>query len=158
MDRQDQDLPASGRFDGLEHRFPLRVYFEDTDLSGIVYHANYLRFMERARSDMLRTAGIDQRAAHEAGEGVYAIRDLTLRYVSPARLDDALVVVSRLLAMRAAAVTIHQRVMRGADLLVDGTVEAVFVTPSGRPRRQPADWLDRFAPLIWQEKQETSWN
>lgn len=158
MDGPGDDLPAQGRFDGLEHRFPLRVYFEDTDLSGIVYHANYLRFMERARSDMLRTAGIDQRAAHEAGEGVYAIRDLALRYAAPARLDDALLVVSRVLAVRAAAVTIHQRVMRGAELLVDATVEAVFVTPAGRPRRQPADWLGRFAPLIWQGKQETSWN
>ncbi|MGC6400175.1 tol-pal system-associated acyl-CoA thioesterase [Sphingomonas sp. FW199] len=158
MDGPGDDLPAQGRFDGLEHRFPLRVYFEDTDLSGIVYHANYLRFMERARSDMLRTAGIDQRAAHEAGEGVYAIRDVKLRYVAPARLGDALLIVSRVIAVRAAAVTIHQRVMRGTDLLVDAKVEAVFVTPAGRPRRQPADWLVRFAPLIWQGKQETSWN
>ena len=71
----------------------MRVYFEDTDLSGVVYHANYLRYMERARSDMLRAAGIDQRAAHEAGEGAYAIRDLAIRYRAPARLDDALMVV-----------------------------------------------------------------
>ena len=64
-----EDQPLEGRFDGPEHRFPVRVYFEDTDLSGVVYHANYLRYMERARSDMLRLAGIDQRATMEAGGG-----------------------------------------------------------------------------------------
>ncbi|HEX8556087.1 MAG TPA: thioesterase family protein, partial [Sphingomonas sp.] len=63
----DPDQPTAGRFDGSEHLFPVRVYFEDTDLSGVVYHANYLRWMERARSAMLRLAGIDQRAFHQAG-------------------------------------------------------------------------------------------
>ena len=89
------DQPYAGRFVDGAHRFALRVYFEDTDLTGIVYHANYLRFMERARSDMLRAAGIDQRAAHEAGEGAYAVAALAIRYRRPAKLDDALVVVSR---------------------------------------------------------------
>ena len=87
------DQPQAGHFAGGEHRLPLRVYYEDTDLSGVVYHANYLRYMERARSDMLREAGIDQRAAHEAGEGAYAVADLHIRYLAPARLNDALVVV-----------------------------------------------------------------
>lgn len=143
------DQPASGRFDGIEHRFPLRVYFEDTDLSGVVYHANYLRFMERARSDMLRCAGIDQRAVHEAGEGVYVVRDLAIRYVAPARLDDALCVVSRVMRVRAASVDIHQRVMRNGELLTQADVEAAFVSPSGRPRRQPARWVEAFMPLVW---------
>ncbi|MEG3179164.1 tol-pal system-associated acyl-CoA thioesterase [Sphingomonas sp. LT1P40] len=143
------DQPIAGRFDGIEHRFPVRVYFEDTDLSGVVYHANYLRFMERARSDMLRCAGVDQRAVFEAGEGVYAIRDLAIRYHAPARLDDALVVVSRLVRLRAASVDIHQRVMRGGELLTEATVEAAFVTPSGRPKRQPAEWVEAFVPLIY---------
>src|SRR3546814_881037 len=89
------DQPYQGGFIGREHWFALRVYFEDTDLSGIVYHANYLRFMERARSDMLRAAGIDQRAAAENQDGVYAIADLQIRYRRPAKLDDALVVKSR---------------------------------------------------------------
>src|ERR1700761_9008311 len=75
-----------GRFVGPEHHFVLRVYFEDTDLTGVVYHANYLRFMERARSDMLLAAGIDQRAAHEGGEGAYAIANLAIKYRAPARL------------------------------------------------------------------------
>ena len=72
-----------GGFRGKAHVLPLRVYYEDTDLSGVVYHANYLRYMERARSDMLRAAGIDQRGAHEQGLGVYAIVDLAIRYRRP---------------------------------------------------------------------------
>ena len=82
--------PPSGRFDGNQHLFAVRVYFEDTDLSGVVYHANYLRWFERARSDMLRLLGIDQRAAHEADEGAYAVSALDLRYLRPAKLDDAI--------------------------------------------------------------------
>lgn len=142
------DPVIAGRFDGLEHRFPVRVYFEDTDLSGVVYHANYLRFMERARSDMLRLAGIDQRAAHEAGEGAYAVTRMQLRFAAPARLDDALTVVSRLVRVRAASVDIQQRVMRHDELLVQAEVEAAFVAPSGRPKRQPAHWVDAFVPLV----------
>ncbi len=145
----DDDQPKGGRFEGHEHRFAVRVYFEDTDLSGVVYHANYLRYMERARSDMLRVAGIDQRAAHEAGEGAYAVRDVALRFHAPAKLDDALVVVSRLIQLRAASVVIHQRVMRGDTILTDASVEAAFVAPSGRPRRQPASWVAAFEPLVW---------
>lgn len=145
------DLTIAGRFDGLEHLFPVRVYFEDTDLSGMVYHANYLRFMERGRSDMLRCAGIDQRAVHEAGEGVYVVRNIAIRYVAPARLDDALIVVSRLRRLRAAAVDIHQRVMRGQELLTEAEVEAAFVAPSGRPKRQPAAWVSAFVPLVENE-------
>ncbi|WNO54611.1 tol-pal system-associated acyl-CoA thioesterase [Stakelama saccharophila] len=148
----DLDQPVTGRFAGQEHRFPVRVYFEDTDLSGIVYHANYLRFMERARSDMLRCAGIDQRAAFEAGEGAYAVRHMDLDFVAPAKLDDALLVVSRVSRVRAAAVDIQQRVMRGDAILLDATVEAVFVAPSGRPRRQPKDWVAAFTPLITKGK------
>ena len=143
-----RDVPPEGRFDGPEHRFPLRVYHEDTDLSGIVYHANYLRWMERARSDMIRLAGVDQRAAWETGEGSYAVRDLAIRYRAPARLDDALVVASRLTALRPAALAIHQRVMRGREELAHADVEAVFVAPSGRPRRQPAAWVQAFQALI----------
>lgn len=142
------DVPPSGRFEGAEHRFPVRVYFEDTDLSGVVYHANYLRYMERARSDMLRVAGIDQRAAFEGGEGVYAVRDVTLRFARPARLDDDLIIVSHLSAVRPAACIIQQRVMNGEAMLVEASVEAVFTTPSGRPRRQPPEWLDIFNRLL----------
>ena len=142
-------LPAIGRFVGLEHHFVLRVYFEDTDLTGVVYHANYLRFMERARSDMLVAAGIDQRAAHEGGEGAYAIASLAIKYRSPARLGDELTVISRLVRLRAASVDIHQRVMRRETIVTEAEVEAAFVSPSGRPRRQPPEWVAAFEPLVW---------
>ena len=141
--------PVEGRLAGREHRFPLRVYFEDTDLSGVVYHANYLRFMERARSDMLRLVGIDQRGVMEAGGGAYAVSDLAIKYHRPARLDDALVVVSRLIQVRAAAVAIHQRVMRGPEILAEANVTAALVAPDGRPRRQPAEWAAAYKDLIW---------
>lgn len=147
------DQPVEGRFDGTTHRFPLRVYFEDTDLSGVVYHANYLRYMERARSDMLRLAGIDQRATHEAGGGAYAIASLAIRYAAPARLDDALIVETKLTEVRTASVSIHQRVMRGDILLAEADVVAALVTPTGRPRRQPAAWIERFNSLLAKKDQ-----
>lgn len=150
MDEGCIDQPAGGRFEGREHLFPLRVYFEDTDLSGVVYHANYLRYMERARSDMLRVAGIDQRAVHEAGEGAYAIVDLAIRYRAPARLDDALIVASRVIRASPASVVIHQTVRRGSLVLTEADVTAALVAPSGRPKRQPADWLAIYQRLIWQ--------
>jgi acyl-CoA thioester hydrolase len=142
------DTPASGRFDGSEHRFPVRVYFEDTDLSGVVYHANYLRFMERARSDMLARVGIDQRRAFDSGDGVYAVADLGIKFRAPARLDDALVVVSRCIGVGAATATIHQRVMRGDEVLTDATVTAAFLTLGGRPQRQPKAWVAAFTKLM----------
>ncbi len=143
------DQPSRGRFAGREHRFPVRVYFEDTDLSGVVYHANYLRFMERARSDMLAAAGIDQRAAWEAGDGVYVVADLAIRYRRPARLDDELLIVSRLAGMSAASATIHQRVMLNGGVLTEATVLAAFVAPGGGgPRRQPRAWLTIFKSLM----------
>jgi len=143
------DVPTTGRFDAQEHRFPIRVYFEDTDISGLVYHANYLRFCERARSDMLRLVGIDLRSAWERGEGTYVVRTANIRYRAPVRLDDALSVISRVTRIRAAAVDIHQRVMCGDSLLVEAAIEVAFVTPRGVLRRQPKPWLEAFAPLLW---------
>lgn len=148
MRSEDLDRPYAGGFAGGVHRFALRVYFEDTDLTGIVYHANYLRFMERARSDMLRAAGIDQRAAHEAGEGAYAVADLAIRYRRPAKLEDALVIASSVTAVRAASCAIHQRVMRGDEILVDADVTAAFLSADGRPKRQPRAWVEAFEALI----------
>jgi acyl-CoA thioester hydrolase len=142
-----------GAFVGTAHHYRTRVYFEDTDLSGIVYHANYLRYMERARSDMLRLAGIDQRAAMEAGDGAWAVTDLTIKYLRPAKLDDDLLVVSTVEAVRGASVIIAQRILRGpqalsGELLTEGRVTAAFLSPEGRPRRQPAGWADRFTAIM----------
>jgi acyl-CoA thioester hydrolase len=135
--------PASGQMRGKTHLFPVRVYFEDTDLTGIVYHANYLRYMERARSDMIALAGADQRSAQEAGEGAYVVADLSIRYRAPAKLDDALVVVTRLETLRAASL-----VIRGGEILTDAMVTAAFITPEGRPRRQPRAWIETFRHLL----------
>jgi len=147
MSSDPAPAPASGLFTGGEHLFPVRVYYEDTDLSGVVYHANYLRYMERARSDMLRVAGIDQRAAHEAGVGSYAVADIALRYRAPARLDDALTVRSRIDRVSAVRCAIAQSIWRAETLLADGGVTVAFIDPLGRPRRQPAAWIDRFKQL-----------
>jgi acyl-CoA thioester hydrolase len=147
MSGGDSDAPYEGVLVGRTHRFALRVYFEDTDAAGIVYYANYLKFMERARSDMLRAVGVDQRAALDSGEGVYAVAEAHIKYRRPAKLDDALVVLSEITELRGASVTIHQRVMRGEEGLADATIVAAFLTPEGRPRRQPREWLDLFRPL-----------
>lgn len=146
MEGQDP-RPADGVMRGAVHYFPLRIYFEDTDVAGIVYYANYLRFMERARSEMIRAAGIDQRAALEGGEGVYAVTDVAIKYLSPAKLGDDLVVVTRIDEIRAASVLIHQQVRRGDEILADARVTAAFLSPGGRPRRQPREWVDQFKRL-----------
>jgi acyl-CoA thioester hydrolase len=153
MTKRDPDAPQQGRFVGREHRFPLRVYFEDTDFSGVVYHASYLRFMERARSDMLRVAGIDQSAAHSNGEGVYAVAELTIKYHRPAHFDDALLVISTVDQVRAASCLIQQRVMLGDELKAEAKVLAAFITSEGRPRRQPRPWIDAFERLLPEETQ-----
>ena len=144
MEPSPFDHPYRGGFVGKEHRFALTVYFEDTDTAGIVYYANYLKFMERARSDMLRAVGIDQRAAKEVGDGVYAVAEVNIRYLRPAQLGDDLLVVSTVEQVRAASVAIHQRVMRGSQLLADARVTAAFLDPGNRPKRQPKQWVEKF--------------
>jgi len=144
----DFDTPYRGGIVGKVHRFALRVYFEDTDVAGIVYYANYLRFMERARSDMLRAVGIDQRVVMERGDGVYAVAEVTIRYRGSAKLDDDLVVLSEVRRVRAAAVVVQQRVMRGDEVLTDATVTAAFITNDGRPKRQPREWVQIFERLV----------
>jgi len=144
----DAPKPADGIMRGRAHLFPLRVYFEDTDVAGIVYYANYLRFIERARSDMLRLIGVDQRGALEGGEGVYAVAEIAVKYRAPAKLGDDLLVLTEIEAVRAASVLIHQRVMRGDQLLADARVTAAFLTPDGRPRRQPREWTLAFERLL----------
>jgi acyl-CoA thioester hydrolase len=142
------DQPYRGGFIGPEHHFALTVYFEDTDTAGIVYYANYLKFMERARSDMIRAAGVDQVQAHHSGGGAYAVAECNIRYLKPARLGDDLVVVSTVEAVRGVSVLIHQRVMRGQEQLTDARVTAAFLTRDGRPQRQPREWAERFRAMI----------
>lgn len=145
--------PPEGCLDGPVHRLVVRAYFDDTDLSGVVYHANYLRWFERARSDMLRLLGVDQRAAHEAGEGAYAVSDLAIRYFMPARLDDVVLLETRTDELRAASARLWQQAYRIATdgvpvLLTEMRVRVGFVGPDGRPRRQPAPWRAAFATFL----------
>ena len=140
--------PPSGLFDGPQHLYPVRVYFEDTDLSGVVYHANYLRWFERARSDMLRLLGIDQRSAHEAGEGAYAVSEMGLRYLRPAKLDDDVLIRSAVAELSPATCRIVQRAFRDETLLCEARVRVAFVAPNGRPRRQPPAWVEAFKTIV----------
>ncbi len=141
--------PPSGLIDGRRHRFTVRACFEDTDLSGVVYHANYLRWFERARSDFVRLLGIDQREVNEAGEGAFAVVDLAIRYAAPARLDDVVLIETTCEDLRAASCRMHQRAFREAGpLLTEVRLRVGFVAPDGRPRRMPAAWRAAFAPIV----------
>jgi acyl-CoA thioester hydrolase len=140
--------PPGGVFDGERHLYAVRVYYEDTDLSGITYHANYLRWFERARSDLLRMLEIDQRAAIEAGEGAYAVSEINLKYLRPAKLDDDVVIETTCTELGAASCRMHQRAMRDGELLSEATLRVGFITPDGRPRRQPAEWRKAFTDFM----------
>ncbi|MFN4112547.1 MAG: YbgC/FadM family acyl-CoA thioesterase [Sphingomonadaceae bacterium] len=144
--------PPGGILDGSRHLYAVRVYYEDTDLSGVTYHANYLRWFERARSDLLRLLDIDQRAAIEAGTGAYAVADLAIRYLRPARLDDDVVIETRCTEMRAASCRMHQRALRGGELLTEATLRIGFVAPDGRPVRQPEAWRAAFQTILSEEE------
>src|SRR5438270_6659697 len=124
MAGQSLDRPYRGGFVGTEHRFALTVYFEDTDAYGIVYYANYLKFMERARSDMIRAAGVDQFAELARSGSAYVVVEVAIKYRRPGRLGDDLQVVSQVDQVRASSVHIHQRVMRGDELLTDARITA----------------------------------
>ena len=138
------DQPYSGRFVDREHRFTVRVYYEDTDAGGVVYHANFLRFFERARTDMLILCGVDIAAAQRGGEGAYVVASADLKFVRPARLGETLTIVSTLDQVRQAACVIQQRVMRDDELVVEGSIMVAFVGKDGRPKRQPASWVEAF--------------
>lgn len=123
----------------MAHRFETRVYYEDTDLAGIVYYANYLKYIERARTEWVRGLGIDQgRLKAEAGV-VFAVRRVVADYLSPARFDDLLTVETEPLSATAARIVLAQRVLRGGALLFAAEVTLVALTGTGRPARLPAD-------------------
>ena len=140
--------PSCGQFDGPVHRYAVRVYFEDTDAGGIVYHANYLRWFERARSDMLRLLGIHQGDAIAAGEGVYVVSDLAMKFLGPARLDDVVTIESRVEKVQRVSVRLHQVASIEGTVLNEAQVRVGFVTPDGLPRRQPQAWLDAFNDIL----------
>lgn len=121
----------------MPHHFPVRVYYEDTDMAGIVYYANYLRYIERARSDWVRMMGIDQ-ARMKADEGlVFAVRRVEADYLSPARFDDELTVETETAAVSGARMVLDQKVLRGEELLFQAMVTIVCIGETGHPARLP---------------------
>ncbi|MEM0937480.1 MAG: tol-pal system-associated acyl-CoA thioesterase [Pseudomonadota bacterium] len=127
------------------HSFPVTVYYEDTDMGGIVYHANYLKFIERGRSDWVRQRGIDQNALRAEGI-VFAVRHLEADFLGPARLDERLRVLTQLIEMRGARFVVNQQVLNldGAALF-RARVTLVAMTRAGRPTRLPKALRDRIA-------------
>ena len=121
------------------HTFPIRVYYEDTDMAGIVYYANYLRYIERARSDWVRGLGIDQRQMKDRHGVAFAVRRVEADYLMPARFDDELVVKTATQAVTGARLVMKQDVRRGADLLFSAFVTIVCLSDSGQPARLPAN-------------------
>jgi len=143
-------LGPAGRWraDGT-HIMAVRVYYEDTDASGIVYHANYLRFIERARTDVLRCAGLDHRRMMAADDSTaFAVRQMTLRYAAPARLDDALEVRTVFREVKGARIRAAQAVWREETLLFEAEVEVAVLDAKGRARRIPAYVREALVPYV----------
>lgn len=143
------DQPSAGRFDGKAHLLPVRIYYEDTDFTGVVYHANYLRYFERGRSDYLRLAGVDHSALLAAEEPIaFAVNRITLDFVKPARIDDALLVRTEYETIRGPRLLIGQTLLRGEEALARAAVEACCISLTGRPKKPPALLVERLKPFL----------
>src|SRR3984957_14317133 len=134
-------IPLDGEIRDGRHFFTVRVYYEDTDFTGIVYHANYLRYMERGRTNYLRLIGADHCALFEATEKeapgfAFVVRSMTLDFLKPARMDDVLEILTEPEEVKGASTTVRQRVMRGDELLVEAHVRVAFIS-GGRARPIP---------------------
>jgi acyl-CoA thioester hydrolase len=144
-----EDVPAAGRFDGRIHHLPVRVYYEDTDFSGIVYHANYLRFFERGRSDYLRVAGIHHSELASAAEPTaFAVNRMEIEFLKPARIDDALVVKTVFETMRGPRIFIAQTLEKAGEILVRAQLQVCCISLTGRPRKPPPMLLERLKPFL----------
>lgn len=130
----------AGRIEASEHVLPVRVYYEDTDFSGFVYHANYLKFCERARSDCLRLLGIHHHELHwheSDGRMGFVVRRMECDFLKPARIDDVLEVRTQMLTIKGARFELDQKVSRDGELLFHGLVMAALVDGNGKPKRMP---------------------
>jgi acyl-CoA thioester hydrolase len=148
MDAHDTRLPMvlAGELTPFGHRLLQRVYYEDTDFSGVVYHARYLHFMERGRTDYLRLLGIAQRAMSEAERLAFVVRRMEIDFKKPARMDDVLTIDTTTVEARGARLTLAQTINRGGTVLVEATVDVAVIDGQGRPRRLPVDVAKAFAP------------
>lgn len=131
-----------------EFRWPVRVYYEDSDSGGVVYHANYLKFMERARTEFLRSLGFGQAELREAHGVLFVVRHLALQYRRPARFDDALEVVTRLAELRRSLMKFEQKIYRGDEMLIDASVDIVCIDAEQfRPAAIPAAVRNMIDPV-----------
>ena len=143
------EQPNIGWFEGRIHHYPIRVFYEDTDFSGIVYYANYLRFFERARSSFFRLVGFEHAKLWDGDDPLaFAIRKIELDYKKPARVDDHLVVQTTYDRIKGARLWVSQACYRGDDLLVTAVSEAASITPEGRPKRAPKNMVEKLAPYL----------
>jgi acyl-CoA thioester hydrolase len=134
----NRDQPYDGRLEGDEHLLPARVYYEDTDFTGVVYHANYLRFFERGRSEFLRVMGPVEGRGEDPG--AFAVVHISIDFKAPARIHDALLIRTAFSGMKGPRLIFSQRAERGGVLLCQAEVVAVAIHPDGRPRRpSPAE-------------------
>src|SRR5271167_1841047 len=143
--------PSFGAFDGLEHVLPVRVYYEDTDFTGVVYHAGYLRFFERGRTEFLRAAGVEHAALLALPEPcAFAVTRISVAFRKPARVDDALEVRTIYRAGKGVRIEALQKVLRGGELIAEAEVEVVCIRLDGRARRPPPELTERIAPFLTQ--------
>jgi acyl-CoA thioester hydrolase len=145
--RQGDPASLSGELTAQGHRLDARVYYADTDFSGFVYHARYLEFLERGRSDFLRLAGVHHTELADGQHGekiVWVVRRMEIDFLSPARIDDVVTVMTRVERVSGARVFMAQTLWRGDARLVEAKVEAAIVTAEGRPRRFPRAWAATF--------------
>jgi acyl-CoA thioester hydrolase len=141
--------PSMGHLEGREHVLPVRIYYEDTDFTGVVYHANYLRYFERGRSDFLRLAGVSHQALLELPEpSAFTVTRITVEFKRAARIDDALTVRTTYDAIKGPRLLIGQRIFRGADLIATAAVEAACIGLDGRARRPPPGLVEALKPLF----------
>jgi acyl-CoA thioester hydrolase len=137
--------PLSGTIDGDEHRLMVRVYYEDTDFTGVVYHANYLKFFERGRSDFLRVLGVHHHELQTHEDRIaFAVAHIDVRYLAPARIDDVIAVRTRISCMRGAQFLLEQVCERDGATLCEGRINVVCIDGTGRPRRLPKDLAARL--------------
>ncbi|HWY62005.1 MAG TPA: YbgC/FadM family acyl-CoA thioesterase [Rhizomicrobium sp.] len=150
MTGAEKKAAGLGHFEGKVHVLPLRVYYEDTDLSGVVYHANYLRYMERGRTEFFRLAGVTAMADLESAEPTaWAIRNVEVTFHRPGRVDDTLHVRTTLTEISGARLQASQRVYANEALLSDGRIEACIITLTGKPRRIPQKIRDLLTPFLY---------
>lgn len=135
------DIPSSGRIEDGVHVLPARVYYEDTDFTGVVYHANYLRFMERGRSEYLRIM-TDQAGGRDPG--LFAVTRVEIDFKAPARIHDALTIRTRFEGLKGPRLNFTQQILNGEKLLCSSSVTAVAITEAGRPRRPDAAEQDMW--------------